>query len=128
MTAADWIAEQRRIEQAATEGPWDTSTTSWAPEARMVDVPDGDDEMSLAWEAGGGLCVMSRADAEFIVDARTALPKALDALEAVLARHPWECLECEGIDLDASPQCGHCYEPWPCPTVAAIAEALGVEP
>ena len=87
MTAADWIAEQRRIEQAATEGPWDTSTTSWEPEARMVDVPDGDDEMSLAWEAGGGLCVMSRADAEFIVDARTALPKALAALEAVLALH-----------------------------------------
>ena len=87
MTAADWIAEQRRIEQAATEGPWDTSTTSWAPEARMVDVPDGDDEMSLAWEAGGGLCVMSRANAEFIADARTALPKALDALEAVLALH-----------------------------------------
>ena len=54
----------------------------------MVDVPDGDDEMSLAWEAGGGLCVMSRADAEFIVDARTALPKALDALEAVLALWP----------------------------------------
>ena len=22
MTAADWIAEQRRVEQAATEGPW----------------------------------------------------------------------------------------------------------
>lgn len=84
-TAADWIAEQRRIEQAATEGPWDTSTTSWAPEARMVDVPDGDDEMSLAWEAGGGLCVMSRADAEFIANARTALPKALAALDAVLA-------------------------------------------
>ena len=115
MTAADWIAEQRRIEQAATEGPWDTSTTSWAPEARMVDVPDGDDEMSLAWEAGGGLCVMSRANAEFIVDARTALPKALDALEAVLALWP---------DADPCDCCVH----GDCEVVRAITEALGVEP
>ena len=64
------------------------------------------------------------ADAEFIADARTAMPKMRAALEAVLALHPWECLECEGIDLDASPRCGHCYEPWPCPTVVLIREAL----
>ena len=122
MTAADWIAEQRRIEQAATEGPWDTSTTSWAPEARMVDVPDGDDEMSPAWEAGGGLCVMSRGDAEFIVDARTALPKALDALEAVLALH-WGEPCAQGPDY-----CAECEHLWPCETYSAITEALGVEP
>ena len=67
MTAADWIAEQRRIEQAATEGGW--------------------------------------RDAEFVATARTALPRALDALEAVLALWP---------DAD-------------CEVVRAIAEALGVE-
>lgn len=121
MSAADWIAEQRRIEQAATEGPWDTSTTSWEPEARMVDVPDGDDEMSLAWEAGGGLCVMSRADAEFIADARTSLPKMRAALEAVLALH-WGEPYAQGPGY-----CAECEHLWPCETYSAITEALEVE-
>lgn len=64
----------------------------------------------------------ARADAEFIVDARTALPKALDALEAVLALH---CAEpyAQGPDY-----CTECEHRSPCPTVAAITEALGVEP
>ena len=29
MTAADWIAEQRRIAQAATEGPWEAGVDDW---------------------------------------------------------------------------------------------------
>jgi len=68
--------------EAATPGPWDTSTTSWEPEALMVDMPDGaDDVYSLAWHAGGGLCVMSAADAEFIAHAREDIPALLAALE-----------------------------------------------
>ena len=118
--------------EAATEGPWDTSTTSWEPEARMVDVPDGDDEMSLAWEAGGGLCVMSRADAEFVAAARADVPALVAALRGVLDQH-----------YDAGPSQGHDFGPdggygwadhccatcgahgeygveWPCPTIAAL--------
>ena len=34
--------------------------------------------------------------------------------------HEWRCLECDGIDPDASPMCADCYEPWPCPTIAAL--------
>ena len=114
MSAADWIAERHRIEQAASEGPWEINGAGeYVSGVGLMVAPDD-----------GGV---SGTDVEFIADARTAMPKMRAALEAVLALHPWECLECEGIDLDASPRCGHCYEPWPCPTVAAIAEALGVE-
>ena len=132
----DRLDEIEARADAATEGPWDTSTTSWEPEARMVDVPDGDDEMSLAWEAGGGLCVMSRADAEFVADARSFVPKALAALDAVLAMHApskeptsghyyCDSDECdragEGELRDACQHCGHWF---PCPTIAAIEQAL----
>ena len=131
MTASDWIAERRRIEQAATDGPWmsewDTSDEWWTIHGQP-NPTKGDERMVCPEVATLQHSEDWTADVDFITDARTSLPKALDALEAVLALHPWECLECEGIDLDASPRCGHCYEPWPCPTVAAIAEALGVEP
>lgn len=40
--------------------------------------------------------------------------------ERVRALHEWRCLECDGIDPDASPMCADCYEPWPCPTIAAL--------
>ena len=96
------------------------------------------------------------ADAEFIADSRTALPKALAALEAVLALHQpvkiyAQADECEcgnedhaiieseqGDDLcwdtpTGEQRCGECldedseYIDYPCPTVAAITKALGAE-
>ena len=131
MSAADWLAERRRIEQAATDGPWmsewDTSDEWWTIHGQP-NPTKGDERMVCPEVATLQHSEDWTADVDFITDTRASLPKALDALEAVLALHPWECLECEGIDLDASPRCGHCYEPWPCPTVAAITKALGVEP
>ena len=127
MSAADWLAERRRIEQAATDGPWmsewDTSDEWWTIHGQP-NPAKGDDRMVCPEVATLNHREDWTADAEFIADARTAMPKMRAALEAVLALHPWECLECEGIDLDASPRCGHCYEPWPCPTVVLIREAL----
>ena len=126
MSAADWIAERRRIEQAATDAPWRAAVV-----ARYTDADGGERGKGGIYPGGpsGPPPIFITpdwltADAEFIADARTAMPKMRAALEAVLALHPWEYLECEGIDLDASPRCGHCYEPWPCPTVVLIREAL----
>ena len=89
MTAADWIAEQRRIEQAATEGPWRAAVV-----AQYVDDDGRERGKGGIYPAGPSgpppLFVTPdwvTADAELIADARTALPKALDALEAVLALH-----------------------------------------
>ena len=72
------------------------------------------------------------ADAEFIADSRTALPKALAALEAVLVLHePLDALNvrynriqrvCTGCGLDDGN-----WAIYPCPTVRAITKALGAE-
>ena len=127
-TAADWLAERRRIEQAASEGPWEHEGVGEISQHFSLPEPAtvvSTDVACMGYCYGGSAAGVERdEDAAFIADARTSAPKMRAALEAVLALHPWECLECEGIDLDASPRCGHCYEPWPCPTVAAITEAL----
>ena len=159
MSAADWIAEQRRIEQAATEGPWRAAVV-----ARYVDDDGCERGKGGIYPAGPmgppPLFVTPdwvAADAEFIADSRTALPKALAALEAVLARHQpvkiyAQADECGCGDEDhtiiESPQgddlcwdtptgelcCPECLDEdsgaidYPCPTVAEITEALGVEP
>ena len=65
MTAADWIAEQRRIAQAATEGPWEAGVDDW--NGYYVRTP---------WKLGFGVAYVAsliqqgedegEADAEFI--------------------------------------------------------------
>lgn len=88
MTAADWIAKRREIEQAATEGPWKYLSRN-VIETPVIDVSEAN------W-GGEGLhgyhlvaCQDSGAwrneDAAFIADARNSLPRALDALEAAEA-------------------------------------------
>lgn len=123
MSAADWIAEQRRIEQAATEGPWRAAVV-----ARYVDDDGCERGKGGIYPAGPmgppPLFVTPdwvAADAEFIADARTAMPKMRAALEAVLALH-WGEPCAQGPDY-----CAECEHMWPCETYSAIAEALGVE-
>ena len=70
---------------------------------------------------GGGLEVADTgkvSDAALIADARTSLPRALDALEAVLAPH--QLHEVPG----GQRWCLHCGGDWPCPTVDAAETAL----
>ena len=90
MSAADWIAEQRRIEQAATDGPWmsewDTSDEWWTIHGQP-NPTKGDERMVCPEVATLQHSEDWTADVNFIADARTALPKALAALEAVLALH-----------------------------------------
>ena len=155
MSAADWIAEQRRIEQAATEGPWRAAVV-----ARYVDDDGCERGKGAIYPAGPmgppPLFVTPdwvAADAEFIADSRTALPKALAALEAVLKLHKPVAVyaqadECEcgnedhtiieseqGDDLcwdtpTGEQRCAECldedsgYIDYPCPTVVLIREAL----
>ena len=121
---ADWIAEQRRIEQAApplpyryrdgaegdpSNGPTFTALEAEHPDLIWSEIARGDYD---AW-SGYGLM--------YAAEACNALPRALDALEAVLALH---CAEpyAQGPDY-----CTECEHQFPCATAAAIAEALGVE-
>ncbi len=117
MTAADWIAERRRIEQSATDAPWRAAVV-----ARYVDDDDGCERGKGGIYPAGPMGPPPlfvtpdwvAADAEFIADSRTALPKALAALEAVLALWP---------DADPCDCCVHVD----CEVVRAITKALGVE-
>ena len=81
MTAADWIAEQRRIEQAATEGPWETGNY-WGA---LTHGPDGvigayygeecpacDESLDAEAEV-----VVEVGDLDWIADARTSAARCL---------------------------------------------------
>ena len=90
MNATEWIAQCRELLDAATEGPWLAGPwlvgDDW--EGATVEMPD---------DGSGGTVIIAADmhqgptegadDAEFIADARTSLPRALDALEAVLKGH-----------------------------------------
>ena len=118
----DWIAERRRIEQAASEGPWEHEGVGEIIQHFSLPEPAtvvSTDVACMAYCYGGSAAGVERdEDADFIADARTALPKALNALESVLALHwgepyakgPGYCAECEHV--------------WPCETYSAITEAL----
>lgn len=140
MSAADWLAERARIEQAASEGPWEINGAGeYVSGVGLMVAPDD-----------GGV---SGTNAEFIADARTAMPKMRAALEAVLKLHEPVAVyaqadECEcgnedhtiieseqGDDLcwdtpTGEQRCGECldedggYIDYPCPTVVLIREAL----
>ena len=75
---ADWIAKRRELLAAATEGPWELR--SYGPRKYSVYAPRWP---GIIAELGNGA-----EDATLIADARTSLPRALDALEAVLAVLP----------------------------------------
>ena len=88
MTAAEWIAKRRELLAAASEGPW-----SAADEHDGFDFPAWCvSQMRPGWESmtptagyvGDVADVEREPDAKLIADARTSLPRALDALEAAL--------------------------------------------
>ena len=140
MTTADWIKHRRELLDDATETPWVTTA-------------DGADTLSAGFNPDGHLCLYAGFgwddDAALIADARTSLPLALDALEAVLARHRpvsyaatancglvlYEvcptCHDKAGVhpcgcwrDEDQIHVCADCKRVWPCPTFEAIETAL----
>ena len=101
MSATEWIAQRRELLDAATEEPWyATDGINWG--ARVAtsyyDLAD----------------VRKTSDAKLIADARTSLPTALDALDAVLGLWP---------DADPCPprSCTHVD----CEVINAIEAVLG---
>ena len=108
-----------------------------------VDLSDELDDLAdytkLFAEAMSKMKEASDSVAPLIADARTSLPCALDALKAVLALHRLNREDdgvCQGYTssgygymdrwcVECSEQSGREYgTPWPCPTAAAITEAL----
>lgn len=140
MTAADWIATRRTIEQAATPGEWSGDHEGWVvvDAGRCTCSPHmGAHEPHCGQELVGQM--EFPADAAFIADARTSLPRALNGLKAVLRRHRLNGGgdgACQGYTssgygylddwcVECSAQSGFEYgTAYPCPTVRAVERAL----
>lgn len=130
MSATDRLAESEAITAASTEGPW-VHGIRLVPRPCYVAGPefvDTDGELDRLILADR---IANRADAEFIVHARSALPKRDAALRAVLALHSeaeWVCGDkwCSDFPHGGTNcvACGSEYPDYPCPTVRAIEEAL----
>lgn len=119
----EFLAEQKRLAEAATEGPWEVDQSEpgiWGPQHIVIGNYTASDMFeSPAWENG------KPEDLAFIAAARESVPRMIAALEAVTDVHrrvsaPWPhsggtfvCRADNGL--------------WPCPTIRAIEAALGGE-
>lgn len=119
MSATEWIAQRRELLDAATEGPWGATYGPRELARVWTDAPD--DAEALATITGFTRQADGAPDALLIADARTSLPRALDALEAVLEPHQLQRVP------GGQEWCLHCGGDWPCPTVTAIESALRAE-
>jgi len=116
-TITEYLAEQKRLAGAATEGPWawhsrqTVDGDSWA-------VFDGKDHVVTDNRDGWV------PDAEFIAAARESVPRMIAALEAVAALHrPEKTLPPLGDKRLCAQET--CEGFWPCPTIRAVEAALG---
>ena len=120
VSARETLAEMRAIEQAATEGPW---VAEYSREQGNCVIPH--DAASTREAVATTRLYHQIGDAEFIAAARAFVPKALAALDAVLALHHDETLSRSmfaghPMYTERRCTCGAAH----CPTVAAIEQAL----
>ena len=106
-----WLDQGRTLTDQATEGPWEARSS----EATMNDRAE--------WKIGkynrpqALRSVMRGADAVFVADARTRLPQALAALQAIHDLHqPVEFVGHSATWLRCTQGC----PTWPCPTRQAL--------
>ena len=83
----EWIAQQRAVCEAATPGKWTTAV-----------IIGEQYKCAVAGETGLiAMDVRNSSDSAFIATARTALPAALDALEASMQREAEKDAEVERL-------------------------------
>lgn len=118
-TVKAWIEERRAIHEATTEGPW---VAEYSAETGDCVIPH---DAQNTREAVAVTRLFHRtADANAIADAHNTLPRALDALNAVLELHR------RAVDIfEPSEFCAACSTDqrtveWPCPTVQAVQAAI----
>jgi hypothetical protein len=130
-TLTEWITKRREILDNGTEPPWIAEYSGITGHCVLPhDAEDAREALALTRSIYAGY------DAVLIADGRTALPLALDAIEAEARRHyPVEVEPSETI-------CGECSLPkhggtrgrylllqdYPCPPLQTIAAALDVDP
>lgn len=123
-----WIKERRETHAAATKGPWELGHggLDFSGRPDSIVCGDGDDPIIYPQDERGGSSWDRDADATAIVDAHNTLPRALDALSAVLELHGWRGYT-DGNGDTIREACNECDLDWPCPTVEAIERAISDE-
>lgn len=122
------IDEMQTRCDAATEGPWNiVASGQFGDEKDVIRQGTENDGVKVIFEQDeqGGPSWSRDEDAEFIASARTDMPHLIAALKAVLKEHYPVGEECDCGYCPSACACGH-WE-YPCPTVKAFEEALGVE-
>ena len=113
---------------ASADGTEDVTTRDQKTEFLSLAVNDDESQLWMVATdevipAVTGDGARAQANAEFIAHAPETQAKLIAALEAVGALHVREVLAVhEGYGVEA--WCPPCREHWPCPTIAAIKEAL----
>lgn len=119
-----WLDESQQLANQATEGPW-----AWS-DAAHGSPTNGPTHHAV--RARGGMVaetdydVRGALNAEFIIAARTDVVQLEAALRGVLDLHRPEAFHDEP-SMHFCRTCQVTSGVWPCPTVRAIADALGVE-
>jgi hypothetical protein len=152
-----FLSPIREREQAATPGPWSTQRAVIAGLGGAYVIEHGEDEIALVDCAGDLRLEQELADAEFIAESRTAIPRLLAAVEAALKLHGPGCVtilgalckrhenhrffsitateaddvracrDCEATVYTSCAGCGTGASVEACPTRAAITTALAGE-
>lgn len=125
--ATAFLAEQKRLADAATKGPW-VSHLLEEEKAEPILTPSEDVAWKPRWYIPKLAWTAERADTEFIIAARSSHPRMVKALEAVMAMHlPYMPDAEERPNFRVCDSCLDSYEdyvPYPCATVRAITAAL----
>lgn len=130
MSISDRLDEIQARADKATDGPWITGGSIEEGVTRFGTLNDPDDPSEPGVLLGD---VAYEANAEFIAHARTDVPALVAGYRKILDLHkPVEVEPSDTICRECSYQLSNGryfgkVEEWPCPTVRAIASALGEE-
>ena len=125
----EWLDESQQLADEAYPGPWG----HW-PEAGTIEIT-ADNHSKVICNAvrpqgGWGTPIYqsgAEPTAEFIAEARTRFPQAVAALRSVMELHRRASDIHEPDDFCAECSSFHRTVEWPCPTLLAITDALGLE-
>jgi hypothetical protein len=101
------VEHTKALTEDVTEGPWEVETIPETGESRVLRRFEFFGEQIEIVVPGG----IQRADAEFIVHARSAVPALVAAVERVRALH---------TPYNFGRVCVHCLTDYPCPTIEAL--------
>ena len=122
-----WLDESQRLADKADYGPWKAYGRGGHSQPRVQSVVSLGGGGFVAHTGYGEDDERAGLDARFIAEARTRFPQAVAALRSVMELHRRASDIHEPDDFCAECSSFHRTVEWPCPTLLAITDALGLE-